>query len=109
MLPPPGSRETANGYGADYRAGAGGLGAGGAAGAPPPGAAGDSYSSSYSSYYDRFYNKAAGATVPSSVGRPGEPTSLLTGQFGSEGGYGRGQPQKKPDTQTALQTGPIYF
>lgn len=108
-LLPPQARETANGYGAER---------GAPGGAPPPGASGDSYSSSYTSYYDRFYNKPGGGSAPPAggVGRPGppggppgEPQSLLRGQFGGEaGGYGAGAP-KKPDTQSALQTGPIFF
>lgn len=111
MLPPLSQREATNGYGtgaADYRPPAGGP--------PPPGAAGDSYSSSYTSYYDRYYNKAGGAGAPpgTAPGRPGaqEPQSLMGGQFGGGGAdsqYGRPPMPKKPDTQTALQTGPIFF
>lgn len=111
MLPPLSARETTNGYGAEYRAGA-------AAGAPPPGAAGDSYSSSYTSYYDRFYNKAGGAagalpagTGAGRLGAQQQPTSLLGGQFGGnmDNQYGRMPQQKKQDAQSLLQTGPIFF
>lgn len=112
LLPPPGAREAANGYASEYRAGA-------AASAPTPGAAGDSYSSSYTSYYDRFYNKqgtaappGTGAGMAAGPGRLGgqETPSLMGSQFGStDNQYGRPPMQKKPDTQSALQTGPIFF